>query len=238
MIAVILAAGLGSRLKGLNGDLPKGFLHISGLGASLIERSIILLYKAGISKILIGTGFQAKAYDKLAKKLQAKGYKVFTYKNENFATTGSAQTLECLRKIIDDDFLLLESDLLYESKALQILLEDIRADVLLASSFTQSGDEVFLEIANSKLKNLSKNTNELDSINAELVGISKISLETFKKLDFTKIKDYEYLLKGFNVVITQNLIWCEIDCLEHLIRAKKKIISHLDFKNLTLNLSK
>ncbi|STQ84464.1 phosphocholine cytidylyltransferase family protein [Helicobacter fennelliae] len=234
MIAVILAAGLGSRLRGLNGDLPKGFLRVSGLELSLIERSIALLSKFGINKIIIGTGYNAKEYDKLALKYSH----VLTHKNEHFANTGSAYTLECLRGIIDEDFLLLESDLLYESKALKTLLEDNHKDLILASSLTQSGDEVFLEIVDSKLKNLSKNQSELNSINAELVGISKISLDTFKKLDFTKVKDYEYLLKNFQAKIENNLIWCEIDCLEHLHRAQEKIIPYLDFKDLKITKEK
>lgn len=234
MIAVILAAGLGSRLKGLNGNLPKGFLQPEGLKTSLIERSIALLQKAGIQKIIIGTGFESKAYEILASKLNEQGYEIITCKNEQFQSTGSSHTLSCLKNMIDDDFLLLESDLLYESRALELLLNSKESDVILASTFTQSGDEVFLEIRNSRLYNLSKNPKQLDSLDAELVGISKISLTSFQNLEFENALDYEYLLKGFYVLIAKDLLWCEIDCLEHKIRAQKSIIPKLDDKDLTL----
>ena len=87
-----------------------------------------------------------------------------------------------------------------------------------------SGDEVYMSIVQNKLQNLSKDKTKLDSIDGELVGISKISLQSFAKLDCHSQNDYEYLLKGFDVLKIDNLIWCEIDCLEHLERAKKLII--------------
>ena len=51
-LAVILAAGLGSRIKEFSILKPKGFIEINGV--SLIERSIKILIDEGISKIYIG----------------------------------------------------------------------------------------------------------------------------------------------------------------------------------------
>ena len=53
--AVFLAAGLGSRLKGLSKDKPKGFLEIKG--KSLIELSVNKLLDAGIKQLFFGTGY-------------------------------------------------------------------------------------------------------------------------------------------------------------------------------------
>ena len=48
--AVILAAGMGSRLQDITGgNLPKGFIKVNG--KSLIERSIEKLRSLGIEKI-------------------------------------------------------------------------------------------------------------------------------------------------------------------------------------------
>lgn len=230
MQAVILAAGLGKRLGELKGDLPKGFLYIDELEESLVERSIRLLSEVGISSIIIGTGYKAEAYDKLASNLSH--LNITTCKNPNFANSGSAYTLHCLRDIIDDDFLLLESDLLYEKLALEALLQDSRSDIVLGSGWSNSNDEVYMSISNDKLRNLGKDKMKLESLDAELVGISKISLRTFRKLDCLKQDDYEYLLKGFYVKKIDNLIWCEIDCLEHLNRARDVIIPKLLSKEI------
>ncbi|PAF41424.1 NTP transferase domain-containing protein [Helicobacter sp. 11S02596-1] len=217
MDAVILAAGLGSRLKGII-EKPKGFLKPRNLGESLIQRSLRLLFEAGIQRIYIGAGHLAQHYHALSS--QTKNLTII--ENPHYQNTGSAQTLEMFRGILKNDFLLLESDLLYEKSALEILLGDLRADLVLASDFTYSSDEVYLEISDGKLCNLSKDKNALKHIDAELSGLSKISLATFETL-LLDTKDYEYALKGFPVCIAE-FLWCEIDDLSHLERAESQII--------------
>ena len=65
--AVILAAGMGSRLNDVtNDEIPKGLLKING--KTLIERSIEKLRSIGIEKIYIVTGHLSFKYDELANK--------------------------------------------------------------------------------------------------------------------------------------------------------------------------
>ena len=42
--------------------------------------------------------------------------------NPDYADSGSMYSLYCARDVIDEGFLLLESDLIYESRALDVLL--------------------------------------------------------------------------------------------------------------------
>ncbi len=56
--AVILAAGKGTRLRASDDDLPKP-LHIVG-GMPLIKRTIMTLGKAGITKVVVVTGYRAE----------------------------------------------------------------------------------------------------------------------------------------------------------------------------------
>lgn len=227
MQAVILAAGLGARLGDLKRGLPKGFLHIDELNESLIVRSLRLLKEAEIRDIIIGTGFESSAYEKLARDVSEPNFHIKTHKNEKFASTGSAYTLHCVRECITQDFLLLESDLLYEAGALHALLNDTRKDLILASHATYSGDEVFMCVKGGRMQDLSKDRSKLDSIDCELVGISKLSLQTFRTLDCLRENDYEYLLRGFELLLPHSLVWCEIDCAEHLERAKRLVIPEI-----------
>src|SRR5687768_631200 len=132
--AVILAAGLGSRLKHHTQDQPKGFLEVEG--KSLIERSIESLIQKGIRSVIIGTGYLPEYFEALKKK-----FPVITFRNEDYSTTGSMYTLYVLKHLIREPILLLESDLLYDPISLDYLLEDSREDVILASDATNSGDE-------------------------------------------------------------------------------------------------
>ena len=239
--AVILAAGFGSRLKEKTKDKPKGFLQIEGL--SLIEQSINNLLKAGIENIFIGTGYLSEVYDEFAKKYN----NIKTIKNIDFATTGSMHTLYCLKDCIKEDFLLLESDLLYEIDALNLLLQDSKEDIILASSKTNSNDEVYIEVdSKNNLVNMSKDEKNLNSIYAELVGITKISYKRFQNMceifekNSNKKIDYEYILvasskeKPYFVKKADNLIWCEIDDEEHLNRALTKIYPKIKAKTMNI----
>ena len=230
--AVILAAGLGTRLKHHTEAQPKGFLKVGG--TSLIERSIANLVRAGINDIIIGTGYRYDHFDKLKKK-----YPVTTFTNVDYRVTGSMYTLYVLRHLISKPFLLLESDLLYDPAALNYLLDDSREDIILASGATQSGDEVFIQTsAESNLQQMSKDRSILTQINGELVGITKLTpatveqMATFSETHFkngNRMLNYEDALVGVStqhpipVKVIEDLVWCEIDDEHHLKRALAKI---------------
>ena len=237
MQAVILAAGLGSRLGALKGDGPKGFLQPKGLGESLVGRSIRLLLECGISEVIIVSGFRAEYYERLALEINAsfKTPKIRVIKNEAYENTGSAKSLECAKAFLKEDTLVLESDLLYEKRMLETIINHPNKNLILSSSATESGDEVFLECDDAilpRLVALSKNKKDLDHIDGELVGICKLSREVFFDLDFNKACDYEYLLVGLEALKIEDGIWCEIDDKEHLQRAEQSIIPRLKDKEL------
>lgn len=237
-LAVVLAAGLGSRFSSETKDKPKGFIKIED--KTLIEMSIEKLFKAGIERVFIGTGYLSEFYEELAKKNK----NIECIKSDRYKETSSMYTLYNMRNKINEDFLLLESDLLYEEKALTSLVEDNNyKDIILSSSKTNSGDEVYIETnkKNNFLINISKNKNELNCIYSELVGISKVSFETYKKMNryFESIidnlpkSDYETIFarisKENNIFVKRidNLIWCEIDDESHYRRAINEIYRKL-----------
>ena len=107
--AVILAAGEGRRLAGV-WDRPKGLLRFGR--ETLIERSLRLLRSRGLRRIVVVTGFQAEAYAAVL----PEGVEIVS--NPDFATTGSMASLARALEVVKEDFLLLESDLAYEARAL------------------------------------------------------------------------------------------------------------------------
>ncbi|WP_322906543.1 2-aminoethylphosphonate aminotransferase [Paenibacillus campi] len=227
--AVILAAGLGSRLKEQTTYKPKGFLQIDG--CPIVERSIQLLRESGIQQIWIGTGYLAEHYEQLAQNYDGVG----CVYNEKYSESGSMYTLYQLRAHLNEDFLLLESDLLYDRAALLNIQADSRDDIVLASGKTESGDEVYIETdEDGCLVALSKRPEVLNRVDAELVGIARISSATYRSMcrwaeqQFAECLnvDYEHALvaasrqKPIAVNKIEALIWCEIDDAQHLQRAQ------------------
>jgi 2-aminoethylphosphonate-pyruvate transaminase len=234
--AVIVAAGMSNRLNGIAGDIPKGFIEIGG--RTLIEQSIAKLRRAGIERIVIGTGYRHEHFDNLARRDTG----ITCVPNAHFETSGSMYTLYRLKTAIREDFLLLESDLLYDEKGLSALVADTGKDVVLASGATHSGDEVFIETdCRGRLVNVSKNKRDLGSVYGELVGITKVSLETYRGMcrfaerafQNDRMLDYEYALVGvaarrpLYVKKIEGYVWCEIDDEHHLHRAINHIYPQL-----------
>ncbi len=171
--AVIMAGGLGSRLKGRTESMPKGFIEIEG--QAIVERSVKKLFAAGVEEIVIGTGHCSEWYERLAEKYRC----IKLARNDRYAETGSMGTLACCAPLVLGDFLLLESDLIYDDIGLAVLLNDQRKNVILASGATKSGDEVYLEADScGNLVRHSKKLSEIGTVFGELVGITRLEKKT------------------------------------------------------------
>ncbi len=176
--AVIMAGGLGSRLKNLTESMPKGFLEIDGM--PIVETSVQKLFAAGIEEIIIGTGHCSEWFERLAEKYHC----IKLVKNERYADTGSMGTLACCIPHVWGDVIILESDLIYDNIGLTVLINDSRKNVILASGATSSGDEVYLEAdAGGYLLRHSKDITKLSSVYGELVGITKLTRSALDKMN-------------------------------------------------------
>ena len=235
--AVILAGGMGTRLKDITKDMPKGFLEINNI--PIVEQSIEKLVAYGVEEIIIGTGHCSEWYEKLAEKYPI----VKTVKNEDYQNTSSMGTLNVCSSLIKDDFLLLESDLIYDEVGLKVLINDKHQNVILASGKTNSFDEVYLDTDNKGiLTKVSKNKEEFDDPNCELVGITKISksllnkmidfynknLDSYKKIDYENV--LEILAKEYPIYVhkIEFYAWAEIDDERMFKRACNEIYPHIN----------
>lgn len=235
MKAVILAAGMGRRLRPLTFNLPKAFIEIGG--KPLIYRSLDNLRHIGINTVIIVTGFMESFFkEKLGKNYN--GVEIIYTSNKEYKTTGSMYSLSRTEGLLNEDILLLESDLLYELKALEELLNFNYPNVILGSSIRNSGDEVYLHTDRDNfLRNLGKNING-ERASGELVGINKLSIHFLKNLYKTSVVDYKKEQKNFHYEetifklskdipvkchILPDLLWTEIDIYDDLVKAKNCI---------------
>lgn len=235
---MIMAAGLGSRFGHYTDLIPKGFVEIGG--KSMIIRSIDTLLACGIERIVIGTGYKNEAYENLKKDYPM----IETCYSPRYAETNSMYTLYNTRELIgDDDFLLLESDLIFDKNAINGLLECQEPDVMLITPVTKFQDQYYVEY-NEKhtLTRCSVNKDKVDA-KGELVGIHKLSNVFYKKMcaDYAQIVDeqpklgYEYELlrmsqnvSPFYVLNAQNVKWYEIDDPQDLKYAEEHVLPYCE----------
>ena len=144
--AIILAAGRGVRLKDRGKLTPKGCLCLGD--KSIVEESVLRLLGVGMQRIVIVTGHLAEQFIPLKARY---GQTVQLVHNPHFADSGSMYSLYCARHCVDEAFLLLESDLVYERRAITTCLEHPGANVVLLAGFSNTSDECYVETRNGRL---------------------------------------------------------------------------------------
>jgi choline kinase len=230
--AVIVAAGRGVRLGEMGTERPKGFIELGG--TAMIERSLACLTAAGVRRTIIVTGHLSEYYEALARRTPG----VELVHNPDYANSGSMYSLYLARERITGDFALLESDLVYERRALDVLFASPSRETLLASGATRSGDEVYVEAEDGRLTGVSKKRADLKgTVVGELVGLHRLSVrclaamcahaeQVFRE---TRHLEYEHALVAaareirVDCVLIPDLAWTEIDDERHLARARGEV---------------
>ena len=231
--AIILAAGRGTRMADAGLRHPKGFIEVGAM--PIIEQSILRLRASGIRRIIIVTGHMAEHYEKLQGQYADL---VQLVHNDRYADSGSMYSLFLARHAVECPFLLLESDLVYEQRALSVLLNDAASNVLLVSSTTGAGDEIYVAATDGLLKSAAKDRGALSgTASGEWVGISKLSEICFmnmihfaeKTFPDRLLLDYEEALVAaarntpVRCNLVNDLIWSEIDNETQLFRVRSHI---------------
>ena len=120
MHAIILAAGMGKRLKELTSNNTKCMIRVNGI--TLIERVLGQLDKLGLNRIIIVVGYEGR---KLMDYVNGLGIETPVQYIENtiYHKTNNIYSLFLAREYMKlDDTLLLESDLIVEDGVLEDLL--------------------------------------------------------------------------------------------------------------------
>ncbi|HMF96663.1 MAG TPA: phosphocholine cytidylyltransferase family protein [Vicinamibacterales bacterium] len=172
MRAVILAAGQGIRLRSMVDDRPKGLIEIGG--ETLVARSVRLLREVGIGAVTIVGGHLSSQYGQFCG--QHAGVDLVI--NEHYATAGSmASFAAAVDAGVVGDVLLLESDIIYERRALTAILSAPIDAVTLVSGLTRAGDEVWVHAVDGQLRAMSKRREDVPSAVGEFVGITRLSAD-------------------------------------------------------------
>jgi 2-aminoethylphosphonate-pyruvate transaminase len=136
---------------------------------------------------------------------------------------------------VDGDMLLLESDILYEPRALSAIIGAAADTATLVSGFTGAGDEVWVHAVDGTLRAMSKNRTELPTVIGEFVGITRLSHDAAQAMrrqfsGFVAVHghgrmDYETgalvaiaQQQRVGVVVVPDLQWGEIDDERHYAR--------------------
>ena len=133
MQAIILAAGMGKRLGELTKNNTKCMVEVDGV--RLIERALRILERKNLNRIILVVGYQ---HENLMTFVNSLGIqtKIEFIINGVYDKTNNIFSLSLAKEqMIEDDTLLLESDLIFEERLIDMLLEDKRDSLALVDKF-------------------------------------------------------------------------------------------------------
>ena len=133
MQAIILAAGMGSRLEGLTSSKAKCMINVNGI--SLIDRVLRQLDKLSLKCIILVVGYEAKQLCDYVLSLNIQTPVLFI-DNPIYDKTNNIYSLALAKKQLqEDDTLLVESDLILEDRIFEKLVDDARPNIALIAKY-------------------------------------------------------------------------------------------------------
>ena len=133
MQAIILAAGMGKRLGELTKNNTKCMVEVGGV--KLIERALRILDKKSLSRIILVVGYQYENLTTFVNSLQL-ATPIEYIVNDVYNRTNNIFSLSLAKEqMMQEDTLLLESDLIFEERLIDLLIEDKRDTLSLVDKF-------------------------------------------------------------------------------------------------------
>lgn len=133
MQGLMLAAGMGKRLAEYTNNNTKCMLKIGE--TTLLERAINTLKKVGINKLIIVVGYKGENVKKFVKE-NIKDFEVVFIDNPDYENSNNIYSLYLAKKYLEmDDTILLESDLIYEEKLIQELVNNKNNNVAVVAKY-------------------------------------------------------------------------------------------------------
>lgn len=179
MQAIILAAGMGKRLKELTRDNTKCMVKVHN--QTLIERMIMQLNELNLSKIIIVIGYKGyKVKELIGDKI---GNTPIVYiENQVYDKTNNIYSLYLAKDyLVEEETILLESDLIFSSTILKRLVSDVNPNVAVVAKYQSwmDGTVVTLDEDNNILNFISKKAFEFSHKDSyyKTVNIYKFSKE-------------------------------------------------------------
>lgn len=179
MKAVILAAGLGTRLRPITDKVPKCMVPVNGV--CIIDKQISNLLKSGVSEIIVVAGYKSNILREHLKKYDF----IKIVDNVRYAETNNMYSLYLAYQYINDsEFLLMNSDVYFDANIIEGLLKtEWNGKSLIACDKNGYIEESMKIMTNDQgiIKHISKKISELEYY-AVSIDVYKLNRQASKTL--------------------------------------------------------
>jgi choline kinase len=181
MKAVILAAGMGTRLRPVTYGTPKALMEIGG--RAVIEYPLRALQEAGISEVGVVVGHQSQ---RVGLTVQEFTSGITIIENDSYRGGNAISVLAARSFVADEPFVLCMADHVISAEiTMSLLSEDSKADILCVDRRaylpSQIGDATrVLTDLDGTILDIGKN---LDFYNAVDTGVFRITAQVFEAIE-------------------------------------------------------
>lgn len=169
-VAVVLVAGVGSRLRPITDDRPKALVDLEG--ETILSRTVRLLVSYGVRKIVLATGYREDAVRTAMQGVPAQVEYCF---NPDFDRTQNSVSLALCRNAVgSDDFFKLDGDVVFQRQVLE-RLDACQAELAVAVDRARMLDAEAMKVraSDTRISAFGKGI-PLDESAGESIGIERI----------------------------------------------------------------
>ncbi|HET6371350.1 MAG TPA: phosphocholine cytidylyltransferase family protein [Nitrospiria bacterium] len=239
MKAILLAAGIGKRLRPFTEHSPKCLINMGG--RPLLDRYLEALQAAGITEAVMVVGHRKeKIVERFGERV---GNLSIRYVENPDFHLGSLLSLYAARSSFTDDLLIMDADVLFPKRFLSLLIGSPHPNAFLLDETSKSeGEERMLLVRGGRVVNSTKNPTPPYDLIGEGVGFFKLSKEAvpvliqiLEKFALTAPEiEYEETFStlfrsidaGYETV--GGLPWIEIDFPEDIEQAEREILPRIE----------
>lgn len=184
MKALILAAGLGTRLAPLTDDRPKSLVEVNG--CPILFKQIENLYQNDIYDITIVSGYRAEM---LEKTVHEKYPEVHIIESVNYASTNNMYSAYIAREAVEGhDFLMMNADVFYDASVITALLAFSGANAIVTDVGIYIEESMKVVDREGRLIQIAKTVSQKEALGAS-IDVYKFSAGGGKAF-FAKCAEY------------------------------------------------
>ena len=221
MKALILAAGLGARLRPITDDRPKSLVEING--KPILVKQIENLYENHVLDIIVVAGYKSTV---LETEIHSLFPQVKIVVNDKYEETNNMYSAFLTKSLINSEpFLMMNADVFFDSSVIKSLLEFKHPDAIVVEKGRFLGESMKVEQKDGKIIRISKQIEKAKALGVS-IDVYKFSSKGGDAF-FAKCEDYieknkdvnkwsEFALNDILDVVSFKACplcgrWCEID---------------------------
>ncbi len=192
MKALILAAGLGTRLRPITDEMPKSMVQVNG--KSIITKQIDNLIENGINDIIVVVGYRSEI---IIEELRNTYKNIKIIINDVYDKTNNMYSTYLAKDYLEgSEFVLMNADVFFDASVLKELVKDMYINSIVVDKDNYIEENMKVKVNENRINNISKSIDEQNAYGVS-IDIYKFS-DAASALFYSIVKNHIEVKKDLN----------------------------------------